>query len=264
MRLRYVLALVFALATLRPVAAQNPEQSPARLSPEATMELVRAYVAGQRERLGDLDRVTLRERLAVTMETPFGQRESRTESILRGGLTREGWEREVVSHDALELSPRRAGPPPRRGGRDQPRGRRPPRNDDRGPDFRRMTRLEPLGSSGLMGLQPAGHAEAADLGGVPAWRVSLVPRRDAGPLQQATVWLSRADARLLRSRYTLRPNPERPVVTVTVEYARIGGVDVPRARTARGTDQLRRRLRAFTVRFEAEAEFDQVVLERRH
>lgn len=124
-------------------------------------------------------------------------------------------------------------------------------------------------------------AEPVRIDGVPHLRLDLVPpgrRRGAGfgpppprrrgtgadgppryrpnapqpkPLRQASLWFDRERGTLTRSRLWV-DLPRGGDLTVTTEYERIGGLDLPVRRRVEGTFPMQRRLRSFTVGIDAE------------
>lgn len=193
--------------------------------------LLDAWAEGWRRASRSVETVEATERLARDVDGPRG--------------------RVTIETDA-DLLYRRGAPPERDVRRTRVNGRdRPPRDrrlEDRlgravGPAGRDLGAVPRLPGVLLADADALG-IEADRLGGTPAWRVDLAPRR--GP-DRASAWFSRDRVpRLLR----LRLDGERPRggrYERTVDYARIDGLDLAVETDTRVTVRQRRRLRQYVV-----------------
>ena len=231
---RLVRSLAAALLALG-VAAGGAAQP----SPDA---LVAAWAEGQGAAARDAGAVVLAERVEREVEGPRG--------------------RMRVGHDgAVRYAP---GARPERtvgevtvNGRTLPaeRGRAARRRLGRafGPAGRALAAPPPLPLAVLAGAEPDGPAVAGRVDAGSAWRVRF---RGARGGLRVEAWFSRSAAppRLLRTRTESRHRGAR--VVREVDYARDGGLDVPRDVRTTATVRQRRRLRDYVVTVRSEGRYE--------
>ena len=207
--------------------------------------LVRAWLAAQVERGGDIGRVVLREQAEWTVDGPFGVRSIGWEADVTGGPDTDGWTREPIS---LTTNGRRT---PLRRWKALERQRR----SMIGPHAEAVARAVIQFHEVISKMRPNGEAMAEVIDGVPCWRVEMVPPNRREPVERYTLWFARAEGHLVRSRALVRaPRTNRPF-TVMTDYTRVEGFDVARRRLMEGTAQMTRRLRTYTLLFTFEASY---------
>lgn len=97
----------------------------------------------------------------------------------------------------------------------------------------------------------------------PGWRGDGPPRgRGMPPVDRITLWFDADDGALRRTRLLAEP-PDGSVVTITTDYRRVAGLDVPAYRTVSGVVRRQRRMRTFAVLVEAEARYTDYVVTKR-
>jgi hypothetical protein len=148
-----------------------------------------------------------------------------------------------------------------------------------GPEFVRAERAASLPLRTLTTFEPVGRPAPDAVAGVPAWRVELRPSPErprrrprpegrhhppARPIEHATVWFTRSEARplLLRTQlHVLGAEPDA-ALALTTDYRTFrgpaGALPVLHRQRVEGAIVQQRRWRTFTVLFRAEREVDDV------
>lgn len=223
--MRLALACLLALASAAAPLAQ-------RAAPEAADVLTEWREGWDRAARGTRA-VAFRETLVREVDGPRGGAELRTEGALRyawGEVPRR-------TVDRATLDGRSAPPPLRR--RFERRTRR-----AYGPAADALRRPAPMPGPFLRGARPAGPAVGDRVDGREAWRVPLALPRGGG---RVTAWFGReGGAPLLRLR--VQRSAEH---TLTADYRRVDGLDLPTTLLTEVTLRQRRRLRTYTVELRA-------------
>ena len=207
--------------------------------------LVRAWLASQVERGGDIGRVELHERAEWTVDGPFGVRRIRWVADVSGGPDTDGWRREPIS---VTANGRRI--PLRRWGELEKQ-----RRTMMGPHAEAVARAVIQFHKVISTMRPTGETMAEMIEGVPCWRVEMVSPNRREAVERYTLWFARTEGHLVRSRALVRaPRTDRPFL-VTTDYTRLEGFDVARRRLMEGTTQMKRRLRTYTLLFTFEATY---------
>ena len=234
----FLIAIAFLCGAVLPAGAQTPP------TPEA---LVRGWRASQEAMGSNIRRVALHEETIWGLDGPFGIRTLRREAEVSGVRGAERWDREILR---VEVN-----------GRGVPRARWDQADQQRlrmvGPPAEAATRAVTQLHQLLRNVIPAGDVAPERVeGGIAAWRVELVPRGRRETLQRLTLWFSREQGHLVRSRVVFqgRRRGGTPLIVTTL-YRRHEGLDVPRRRHLEGSTQMRRRLRTYTLLFSFEATY---------
>lgn len=207
--------------------------------------LLRGWLASQDAMASNLARVALREEAAWTLDGPFGVRRLLTLAEVEGSTGDEAWQRRVLE---VEVNGRRV---PRERWEQAEQQRRRLMDPRAETAARAVVQIHQL----LAKLRPAGDTSRDALDGVRCWRIELVPRNRREAIERVTLWFSRSDGHLARSRVVVERRRGAMPFIVTTDYRRVEGLDVPRRRHIEGTTQMRRRLRTYTILFTYEATY---------
>lgn len=236
---KYLVAIFLAASALMLPPAQAQDAPRPRV-------LVRTWLVSQAERARDIEHVELTENAEWTVDGPFGLRRIGWTATVSGGPDTDGWERTPLSIHANG----RPVPLQRWEAMEQQRRRM------MGPQAEVAARAVLNLHALVAEMQPAGDATRETIDGIPCWRVDLVPRRDPEPVERYTLWFDQRRSNLVRSRALVHTRRMPQPFTVTTDYTRIEGFDVPRHRTIEGTTQTQRRLRTYTLLFKYDATYD--------
>jgi hypothetical protein len=243
---KYLVILLLATGSvmLSPVYAQE--------APRPRL-LVRTWLASQTEHGRDIGRVELQEQAEWVVDGPFGLRRIGWVAAVSGGPDADGWEREPLSIQA--------------NGRSVPlhrwRALEQQRHRMMGPEATRAARAVLPIHALVASMRPADEASREVVDGVSCWRIDLVPRLNREPVERYTLWFDRNQGQLIRSRALVRPRRLDQPFTITTDYSRVEGVDVPIERLIEGTTQTKRRLRTYTLLFTYQATYTDYRFERR-
>lgn len=233
-----------SLSLLLALSALGAATGPARAQPGAD-RLLQAWLRDQYDEGREVERFAFREASAYVIDGPFG--EWHVEQVIRT-TGRPGDDRWEHTYESVRLNGRAVAP--ERWERQAHR-----RGAPADVPLERIMRALHLRRRLFNRLRPVGAATADDVDGRGAWRLELVGRGDEGPVERMTLWFDRDAVRLLRARAVLRRQADDAPFVVTTDYARVSGLDVPRARHVEGTIQRRRRGRVFTMLFTYDGTF---------
>lgn len=183
------------------------------------------------------------EQTTRTLDGPFGRHRIELKTRLTGSLQGGPWHRETLGA-TLDGSPRPNA---------QGRGLERRSMGMLGPEFRSLFRMAQLPRRRIGRLQPIGPLQEDERDGKATWRLEAAPRNPDTPLERVTLWFSPA-GHLVHSRMIMRKRGS--LLISTVDYMRLQGLDVPRARNIEGTLQTKRRMRTFSTLFTLEATYD--------
>lgn len=218
-----------------PASAQRPD----------AQALLDGWAADWRRAARDVAAVEAEESLVRSFDGPRGRLIIETEGAVRYDRVGD-WSRDVAR---LWVNGRERDPDRRALGRFRRFG----------PPGREVAAPPPLPGLAFADAEAVG-IEADRLGGRAAWRLSL---RFGDRPDRAAAWFTRAaEPELIRVRFE-GPRPRGGRYERTVEYARVGGLDLAVASETRVTLRQRRRLRDYVVTLASEGRYAGLRLARR-
>ncbi len=242
--LTYVMLLAVAVAVPAiPAAAQSDPSDPA---------YYRQWLRSQLDEWQTVTRVEFRERTRRKVDNPFGVNTAEVVATVTAYPEDREYDRDVLE---AKINGRRVPP------------HRVEEFTERWQQFNRQLGREVTSIADwrirvLAATRPTGRPRLERFDGRPAYRVDLVPTENRMNIDRITLWFDRESGNLLGSRSVFKPRGQRSSLIVESRFRRVDGIDVPEARTIKGTVQTRRRLRHFTTLIDVESTFDRYSFQR--